>query len=128
VKFLFSFVRTDNSQTSVRLINRFGEWKSNQDSIQNRMPYLGQSKSLLTTNEHSYWHGPGSVITDSIDLKPAAWIYPDMYTPGTIWYWLNEDDCDSGRKPGNESSPESELTFFRHPKCCVFHLRIEYVF
>ena len=64
------------------------------------MPYLGPSKALLTTNDYSDWYGPGTIITDNPDQKPANWIYPEMYDPGVIWYWLNEDDCDKARKPG----------------------------
>lgn len=85
-------------QDKVRLIKRFDDWKSGRDTVQNRMAYLGSSDSLLTTNDYSSGHGTGTIISDNVDLKPAYWIYPEMYEPGVIWYWMNEDDCDQSRR------------------------------
>jgi len=96
----FSFVNLDPTQDKVKLVKKFDEWKIGKDTIHNRMPYLGQSHSLLTTNEFTNYYGTGTIITDNDKLKPAHWIYPDMYEPGVIWYWMNEDDCDTSRTPG----------------------------
>ncbi|XP_048582654.1 uncharacterized protein LOC116601185 isoform X2 [Nematostella vectensis] len=97
----YSFTKKDNSQTNVKLINKLGDWKNNKDAIQNRMPWLGSAKALLTTNQYSNWYGPGTLITDSGDFDPAPWIYPDGYNPGVIRYWINDDDCGADRKPVN---------------------------
>ncbi|KAK3752647.1 hypothetical protein QZH41_000998 [Actinostola sp. cb2023] len=92
------------------------------------MPYLGPSKALLTTNDYSDWYGPGTIITDNPDQKPANWIYPEMYDPGVIWYWLNEDDCDKARKP--ESPIRSATGFCVQPRVsgCSFSDGTELVY
>ena len=64
------------------------------------MPWLGRTFGLLTTATVGDWYPRGTIITDRAEGKPASWIYPGMFDPGVIWYWINEDDCDQDRTPG----------------------------
>lgn len=64
------------------------------------MPWLGQKKGILTTSSSSDYAWWGTIIADNNEYQPAPWISGSMSNPGVIWYWINEDDCDSDRKAG----------------------------
>jgi len=93
-------LKTDNTQTNVKLLKKFSQWQYNDDGIQERMPWMERTFGLLTTATKGDWYPRGTIITDRSEGKPANWIYPGMFDPGVIWYWMNEDDCDQRRKPG----------------------------
>ena len=96
-----SFVSQTNEQTGVTLVKRFNQWRYNwEDSLEKRMPWLGARQSLLTTSTHSDYSDWGSIISEKKSNNPAPWIYGVMANPGVIWYWVNEDDCDQSRNPG----------------------------
>lgn len=63
------------------------------------MPYLGRSemcKALLTTADYDDYFEWGTIISDeSENHVPAKWMYTNMASPGVVWYWLNENDCQS---------------------------------
>ena len=88
-----SFVSQHNRQTNVTLVNKFDDWEYDwRDSLERRMPWLGERKGLLTTSTHADYSNWGSIISETNEYNPAPWIYYKMANPGVIWYWLNEDD------------------------------------
>lgn len=95
----YTFLKTDNTQTNVNLVKKFNQWEYNDDGVQKRMPWMAGTFGLLTTATVGDWYPRGTIITDRREGKPANWIYPGMFDPGVIWYWINEDDCDQSRKP-----------------------------
>ena len=69
-------------------------------NLNQRMPWLGQTKGILTTSgvsDSGWW---GTIISDNLEYNPAPWISGKMAHPGVIWYWINEDDCSADRQPG----------------------------
>ena len=99
--FSISFVNENNQQTNVALVKKFNDWRYDwRDSLEKRMPWLGARQSLLTTSTHSDYSDWGSIISEKKSSNPAPWIYGSMPSPGVIWYWINEDDCDASRNPG----------------------------
>ena len=99
--FSISFVNENNQQTNVTLVKKFNDWRYDwRDSLEKRMPWLGARQSLLTTSTHSDYSDWGSIISEKKSSNPAPWIYGSMPSPGVIWYWINEDDCDASRNPG----------------------------
>lgn len=95
----YTFLKTDNTQTNVNLVKKFNQWEYSDDGVQKRMPWMAGTFGLLTTATVGDWYPRGTIITDRREGKPANWIYPGMFDPGVIWYWINEDDCDQSRKP-----------------------------
>ena len=99
--FSISFVNENNQQTNVTLVKKFNDWRYDwRYSLEKRMPWLGARQSLLTTSTHSDYSDWGSIISEKKSSNPAPWIYGSMPSPGVIWYWINEDDCDASRNPG----------------------------
>lgn len=103
----YSFVSQHNRQTNVTLVKKFDDWEYDwRDSLERRMPWLGERKGLLTTSTHADYSNWGSIISETKEYNPAPWIYYKMANPGVIWYWVNEDDnCnyDSRMPPAAES-------------------------
>ncbi|KAJ7312351.1 hypothetical protein OS493_039749 [Desmophyllum pertusum] len=98
----FNFVSETNQQTDVNQTKRFNQWQYNwENSLEQRMPWLGARQSLLTTSTHSDYSDWGSIISEKKSNNPAPWIYGPMANPCVIWYWVNEDDCDPSRNPVN---------------------------
>jgi len=67
------------------------------------MPWLGDpshNRALLTTSGSDDSNEAGTICAnESPDYnKPARWILYEMSSPGKIWYWINENDCDSDYK------------------------------
>jgi hypothetical protein len=90
----YSFVNTNNSQTSVSLDIKFGTWNYNDTSIEQRMPWYSASGSgIITTSTSSSGQWWGTLITSG-GWGPAPWIDGDcgldgcMPAPGIIWYWV----------------------------------------
>lgn len=94
---------TNNTQTDVNKTVQFDKWQYDvwHTSIEKRMPWLGASKGLLTTSTHSNYYEYGTIISETKQNNPAPWLAPNMINPGVIWYWVNEDDYDANRTPGN---------------------------
>eukprot|EP00795_Rhopilema_esculentum_P015280 gene15280-6491_t len=92
----YTFVSKSNNQNKVTLLTQFDDLQS---SVKNRMPWLGNGNGLLTTAEYSSSYWWGTIVASNDEYRPAPWIYPIMRNPGTIWYWVNEDDCDPDRMP-----------------------------
>ena len=103
---------TDNKQTNVNLTRKFSGWEySWWNSLNKRMPWFDakgtHNKALLTTSDSPTYYPSGSIIWGDTDRHPADWIWNGgMRDPGVIWYWVNEDDCDDDRKPGQKKMKE----------------------
>ncbi|KAJ7351656.1 metalloendopeptidase [Desmophyllum pertusum] len=101
----YSFMATNNQQTSVILTRKFNSWEySWRSGLEKRMPWFDAKgtrtdKALLTTSSSPTYYPAGSIIWAGTDRQPAYWISNKMRDPGVIWYWVNEDDCDEDRKP-----------------------------
>lgn len=100
---------TNNRQTGVTLLKKFNDWHFLwYMGMSNRMPWFDKygthNRGLLGTSGNAASHySTGCIIYGSMLHDPAKWMYyGGMLNPGTIWYWVNEDDCDSDRKPGKE--------------------------
>ena len=92
----------------VTLVKQFGVWEYEKYWYKNprqRMPYRASGntkRALLTTAHYTYYSEWGSIVANnSDDYVPAMWITPEKESPGVIWYWLNENDCDADYKPGS---------------------------
>jgi len=101
---------TATSQTDVVLLEKFNDWRYEVNWWENprqRLPYLASSsnikKGLLSTA--TYTHNSGTIVaSDSGGYVPARWITPQKESPGVIWYWINENDCDKDYKPSKRES------------------------
>ena len=89
----YTFLKTDNTQTSITLDIKFGTWNYNDSSIEQYMPYRSTSSGLLTTSSNPGGEWWGTLITNG-GWNPAPWINGDcgldgcMPNPGIIWYWV----------------------------------------
>lgn len=89
----YTFVKTDNTQTSITLDIKFGTWNYNDSSIEQYMPYRSTSSGLLTTSSNPGGEWWGTLVTNG-GWNPAPWINGDcgldgcMPNPGIIWYWV----------------------------------------
>jgi hypothetical protein len=89
----YTFVNTNNTQTSITLDIKFGTWNYNDASIEQYMPYRSTSSGLLTTSSNPGGEWWGTLITNG-GWSPAPWINADcgaqgcMPNPGIIWYWV----------------------------------------
>jgi hypothetical protein len=88
----YSFVKTDNSQTSITLDTKFGTWNYvNDNGISKRMPWYQNASGFITTDNGggNWW---GTLISVG-GWDPAPWISDggggssNPY-PGIIWYWV----------------------------------------
>ena len=112
--FIITFIRflqKTNKLQNVELLKKFGKWNYEKDSWSNprkRMPYLGRpekNKALLTTATHDDYTEWGTIVAGKSDNKiPAKWMYPTMESPGVIWYWINENDCNADYKKSKISA------------------------
>uniref|UniRef100_A0A7M6DPA1 Uncharacterized protein n=1 Tax=Clytia hemisphaerica TaxID=252671 RepID=A0A7M6DPA1_9CNID len=109
----YSFTQTSSGLENVNMIQQFSVWAYEENwwsKPRKRFPYLGRPekfKALLTTASYDLYTEWGTIIANTSDNKiPARWIYPDMTSPGSIWYWLNENDCnlDYGKVDGGLTS------------------------
>ncbi|XP_057304821.1 uncharacterized protein LOC130641845 isoform X1 [Hydractinia symbiolongicarpus] len=101
----YSFTSTSNDHQDVKLLKKFSEWDYEVDwwrGPKGRMPYLGRAsknKAFLTTANNDDYTEWGSLVSNNSDGNvPSKWIYPQMKSPGVIWYWVNENDCDADYK------------------------------
>ena len=83
------------------MLEKFSEWEYDTDwwgRPAKRFPYLGRpenGKALLTTASNDNYADWGTIIANqSDDYVPAKWMSGEMKSPGLIWYWVNENDCD----------------------------------
>jgi hypothetical protein len=89
----YTFLKTDNTQTSITLDIKFGTWNYNDASIEQYMPWRSTSSGLLTTSSNPGGEWWGTLITNG-GWSPAPWINADcgldgcMPNPGIIWYWV----------------------------------------
>jgi len=89
------------------LLEKFSDWKYETDwwsHPRKRFPYLGRpenGKALLTTASYDDYTEWGTIIADGSDGEvPAKWMAGEMESPGVIWYWVNENDCDGDYRKG----------------------------
>ena len=88
------------------LLTKFDEWGDEWYSgPRNRLPYLGPAKmkaALLTTSDNINYYQYGCIVSDGTrnGNKPSPWMMNYMDSPGHIWYWINENDCDASREKG----------------------------
>ena len=69
-------------------------WKGPQPNL----PWISKGKEgLLITSREDVG---GSIISNNSLYRPSEWIHNEKTNPGIIWYWLNENDCNSNYKPG----------------------------
>jgi hypothetical protein len=89
----YTFLNTNNTQTSITLNTKFGTWNYNDGSIEQYMPWRSTSSGLLTTSSNPGGEWWGTLITNG-GWSPAPWINADcgaqgcMPNPGIIWYWV----------------------------------------
>jgi hypothetical protein len=89
----YTFLKTDNTQTSITLDIKFGTWNYNDGSIEQYMPWRSTSSGLLTTSSNPGGEWWGTLITNG-GWNPAPWINADCGldgckpNPGIIWYWV----------------------------------------
>eukprot|EP00111_Clytia_hemisphaerica_P010409 TCONS_00030414-protein len=95
----YSFTQTSSNLDNVHLIHKFSDWAYEANwysSPQKRFPYLGdpsKGRALLTTASYvDYWEY-GTIISNISNRNPAPWMNDNVKSPGSIWYWLNENDC-----------------------------------
>ncbi|KAK3726269.1 hypothetical protein QZH41_003046 [Actinostola sp. cb2023] len=111
----YSFMAENNKQTTVVLKANFGNWVySWWNSLNPRMPWYNakekSTKALLTTSVNVDYYPSGSIIWGHSDKHPASWIAMNgTENPGVIWYWVNEDDCDTNRQPGGFPGYDKKL-------------------
>ena len=82
------------------MIHKFSNWgyEANWYSYpRKRFPYLGnpaKGRALLTTASfESFWEY-GTIVSNASRRDPAPWMnLKNVASPGSIWYWLNENDC-----------------------------------
>lgn len=88
----YSFVKNDNSQTSITLDTKFGTWNYvNDNGISERMPWYQEDCGTITTDNGggSWW---GTLIS-TCGWSPTPWISEGgggsiNRDPGIIWYWV----------------------------------------
>ena len=89
----YTFLNTNNTQTSITLNTKFGTWNYNDGSIEQYMPWRSTSSGLLTTSSNPGGEWWGTLITNG-GWSPAPWINADcgldgcMPNPRIIWYWV----------------------------------------
>ena len=89
----YTFLNTDNTQTSITLDIKFGTWNYNDSGIEQYMPWRSNSSGLLTTSSNPGGEWWGTLVTSG-GWSPAPWINGDcgldgcMPNPGIIWYWV----------------------------------------
>jgi hypothetical protein len=89
----YTFLKTDNTQTSITLDIKFGTWNYNDASIEQYMPWRSTSSGLLTTSSNPGGEWWGTLITNG-GWNPSPWISGDCGldgckpNPGIIWYWV----------------------------------------
>jgi hypothetical protein len=89
----YTFVNTNNTQTSITLDIKFGTWNYNDAGIEQYMPWRSTSSGLLTTSSNPGGEWWGTLVTNG-GWSPAPWINGDcgldgcMPNPGIIWYWV----------------------------------------
>lgn len=90
----YSFVSTSNGNTNISLDTNFGDWTYNNDSYEQRMPYLAPgAEGLLTTSidPNSNWWGTiiqsGYWENKTIPLIGAGGP-AECRNPDQIWYWV----------------------------------------
>ena len=89
----YTFVNTNNTQTSITLDIKFGTWNYVNQGIEQHMPWRSTSSGLLTTSDDAGGEWWGTLVTNG-GWNPAPWINGDcgldgcMPAPGIIWYWV----------------------------------------
>ena len=93
----YTFLNTNNTQTSITLGIKFGTWNYNDNSIEQRMPWRNPTRTFLSTSLNNIgpsWWGTLVSVIGSGSFNPAPWIDGDcgldgcMPNPGIIWYWV----------------------------------------
>ena len=96
---LYSFVKTDNTQTDVSINTKFGSWNYNtaNNGISQRMPWYssitgsGTGYITMSTGTGNWW---GTMVANNQYYSPSPWLSdPSGGTstnpnPGIIWYWV----------------------------------------
>ncbi|XP_065647462.1 uncharacterized protein LOC100205261 isoform X2 [Hydra vulgaris] len=101
-----------------KITNQFDSWDNGSwwQGPYPCLPFLSTDTTkdgLLITSTAEYG---GVIISKNPKNLPSSWILNANNNPGVIWYWLNENDCDSTYKPINGGlSPWSEWS-----SCSVF--------
>ena len=82
------------------------------------MPYIATGRTdraLLTTAHYTFYYEWGSIVANNSDnYVPAKWITPQKESPGVIWYWINENDCNAEYKPGKVLTSFDNLKIHTH--------------
>lgn len=83
----YTFVKTDNIQTSVTQIEKYDSYTYPYDSaIEARMPWISGGPGILTTSTLANSNWWGTIVGTS--YSPAPWISSQNPNPGKIWYWV----------------------------------------
>ena len=64
---------------------------------------VSKGRALLTTADYDDYFESGSICENVTTNKPARWVNTN-YSPGRIWYWLNENDCDSSYRKSKKDA------------------------
>ena len=107
VHLISSFTQKSSKLYDVDLIHKFSDWKYEADwysAPRKRFPYLGDAskgQALLTTASYSNWWSFGTIVANqSGRFVPAKWMNFNVSSPGSIWYWINENDCNADYQRG----------------------------
>ena len=105
--FISSFTQTSSNLYDVNLIHKFSDWayEANWYSApRKRFPYLGdpsKGQALLTTARNVDYWSFGTIVANQSDwYVPARWMNSYMRSPGVVWYWINENDCNADYQKG----------------------------
>ena len=61
---------------------------------------ISKGRAMLTTAKYDDYYELGTICAgDSKGYRPTKWVDSNS-SPGRIWYWLNENDCDGDYKKG----------------------------
>lgn len=97
---IYSLIQKSRHLLNVKLVEQFGQWSYGAGGYPgNRMPYIGSSetganRTLLTAAQFSHDRQWAAIVVGSdVSRKQINWL-PALRTSGSVWYWLNENDCD----------------------------------
>ena len=85
----YSFVSKSKYNTNISLIKKYWNWRYSNVGIEQRMPYICNSRFwVLSTSKSCISKWFWTIAARNYSFSPAPWIYRWMKNPWTIWYWV----------------------------------------